>query len=199
VTGVSRDMHKRFALLAILLASGIAVAGCSSATPAAAPQPGVPSRIGQQATNLGAAVTVTSVTAAPSIALNQSGYRPGSGYEAYTDTPAGAGEKYVLVSAHVVNNEQKPMDLSCAVPLKTFAMDDQSHQYAPMDQLFKLKGNPQCDEAVDPGQAADMTWVYRVPAEAHMVGWEFQENNGGFFALHRKDSPTLVQLGTPVT
>jgi hypothetical protein len=78
-------------------------------------------------------------------------------------------------------------------------MDDQSHQYAPMDELFKLKGNPQCDETVEPGQAADMTWVYRVPAEAHMVSWEFQENNGGFFALHRKDSPTLVQLGTPVT
>jgi hypothetical protein len=68
-----------------------------------------------------------------------------------------------------------------------------------MDQLFKFKGNPQCDEAVEPGQAADMTWIYRVPADAHMVSWQFQENNGGFFTLHRNDSPTLVQLDNPVT
>jgi hypothetical protein len=192
-------MHKRSALLAILLAGGIAVAGCSSATPVAAPHAAAPSRVGQPATNVGVAVTVKAVTAVPTIALNQSGYRPGSGYDTYTDTPAGTGDKYVMVSAHVVNNEVKPLDLSCGVALKTFAKDDQGHQYAPMDQLFKFKGNPQCDEAVDPGQAADMTWIYRVPTDAHVVSWQFQENNGGFFTLHRNDSPTLVQMDSPVT
>jgi hypothetical protein len=192
-------MHKRSALLGILLAGGIAVAGCSSPTPAATPQPGVPSHIGQPATNLAVGVTVTSVTVVPTIALNQSGYRPGSGYDAYTETPAGDGEKYVLVATHVTNNSQKAMDLACAAPLKTSAKDDQGHEYAPMDQLFKFKGNPQCDEAVEAGQTTDMTWIYRVPADAHMVGWEFQETNGGFFTLHRKDLPTLVELETPVT
>ena len=192
-------MHKRSGLLAILLAGGIAVAGCSTAAPAAAPQPATPSRVGQPATNVGVAVTVNSVTAVPTIALNQSGYRPGSGYDTYTDTPAGAGDKYVMVSTHIVNSESKPMDVSCGVPLKTFAVDDQGHQYPPMDQLFKFKGNPQCDEAIEPGQAADMTWIYRVPAAAHMVSWQFQENNGGFFTLHRNDSPTLVRLDNPVT
>lgn len=192
-------MHKRSALLAILLAGGIAVAGCSSASPASAPASATPSRVGQPATNVGVAATVKSITAVPTIALNQSGYRPGSGYDTYTDTPAGAGEKYVTVLTHIVNNESKPMDLSCGVPLKTFAVDDKGHQYAPMDQLFKFKGNPQCDEAVDPGQAADMTWIYRVPADAHLVSWQFQENNGGFFTLHRNDTPTVVQLDNPVT
>lgn len=192
-------MHKRSALTTVLLAVGIALAGCSSASPTTAPESAAPSRVGQPATNVGVAVTVNSVTAVPTIALNQSGYRPGSGYDTYTDTPAGTGEKYVTVSTHVVNNEAKPLDLSCGVGLKTFAKDDQGHQYAPLDQLFKVKGNPQCDEAVEPGQGADMTWIYRVPADAHMVSWQFQENNGGFFTLHRNDSPTLVQLDNPVT
>ena len=192
-------MHKRSALTTVLLAAGIALAGCSSASPTAEPQAATPSRVGQPATNVGVAVTVNSVTAVPMIALNQSGYRPGSGYDTYTETPAGAGDKYVVVSAHVVNNEAKPLDLSCGAALKTLAKDDQGRQYAPMDQLFKFKGNPQCDEAVEPGQAADMTWIYRVPADAHMVSWQFQENNGGFFTLHRSDSPTLVQLDNPVT
>lgn len=191
-------MHKRSALLTVLLASGIALAGCSSA-PGSAAQSATSSRVGQPATNVGVAVTVNSFKAVPSIGLNQSGYRPGSGYESYTDTPAGAGDKYVLVSAHVMNNESKPLDLSCGTGLKTAAKDDQGHEYPSMGQLFKFKGNPQCDEAVDPGQAADMTWIYRVPSDAHMVSWQFQENNGGFFTLHRNDTATVVALDTPVT
>jgi hypothetical protein len=114
-------MHKRSALTTVLLAAGIALAGCSSASPTAEPQAATPSRVGQPATNVGVAVTVNSVTAVPMIALNQSGYRPGSGYDTYTDTPAGAGDKYVVVSAHVVNNEAKPLVLSCGAALKTLA------------------------------------------------------------------------------
>jgi hypothetical protein len=191
-------MHQRSALLTVLLASGIALAGCSSASTGAPPQSATPSRVGQPATNVGVAVTVESGTTVPSIALNQSGYRPGSGYEIYTDTPAGAGDKYVLVSAHVVNNQAKPLDLSCGATLTTFAKDDQGRDYPSMDQLNKVKGNPQCDEMVEPGQAANMTWVYRAPADAHMVSWQFQDS-GGFFTLHRHVSPTLVQLDNPVT
>lgn len=199
MTGDSKIMHKRSALLTVLLASGIALAGCSSASTGAQSRSAAPSRVGQPATNVGVAVTVNSLTTVPSIGLNQSGYRPGSGYEAYTDTPAGAGDKYVLVSAHVVNNQSKALDLSCGAALKTSAKDDQGRQYPSMDQLYKFKGNPQCDEALEPGQGADMTWIYRAPADAHMVSWQFQDNNGGFFTLKRGDNPTLVQLDTPVT
>ena len=200
MTGDMRHMHKSSALVAIVVAAGLTVAGCSSASPQGASQPAAPSRVGQPATSVGVAVTVTRVAAAPSVALNQSGYLPGSGYDTYTDTPAGAGEKYVLVSTHITNNQAKPLDLACGMPLKTFATDDQGHRYAPKDQLFKLKGNPQCDEAIEPGQAGDMTWIYRVPADAHVVSWQFQENSGGLPLLRRNDdAPTLVQLDAPVT
>jgi hypothetical protein len=38
------------------------------------------------------------------IEMNESNFRPGSGYERYTKTESGGGVTFVVVETHVVNN-----------------------------------------------------------------------------------------------
>jgi hypothetical protein len=54
-------------------------------------------------------------------------------------------------------------------------VDDQDRQFDPIDDLYKLKGNPECNDQLQPGFESDMTWVYRLPSSANVVGWAFQD------------------------
>ncbi len=152
-------------------------------------------QVGQQFTNLGATVTVTMVRSASSIVLNESNFRPGSGRESYTDTPAGSGASYVIVKAHVVNNAKKSMDLTCGLPIRTVLIDDRNRNFDPIQSLYKVKGNPECNEALQPGFAADMTWVYRVPTGTHVLGWAFEDTTD--LSTIGRNKPTVVRIQVP--
>ena len=58
----------------------------------------------QTVTNGGITLTVTKAHSVDSIQMNESNFRPGSGYEEYTKTTAKDGGRFVEVTTHVVNN-----------------------------------------------------------------------------------------------
>ena len=124
--------------------------------------------------NGGITLTVNAARIATTVDMNESNYRPGSGNETYTTTPAGDGAKFV-VQTHVVNNAKTSLDLTCSLPVNTKLVDDQERQFDPIDDLYKLKGNPECNDQLQPGFESDMTWLYRVPSTANVVGWAFQD------------------------
>lgn len=175
------------ALLALL-----SVAGCSaeaapstaspSTTVAAAPvttdsAPATPpsASVGQTVSNRGITLTVTKAHSVNSIEMNESNFRPGSGYEKYTATLPKAGGRFIAVTAHVVNNATVSLDLTCSLPINTKLVDSQQRNFDAIDDLYKIKGNPECNEQLQPGFEADMTWVYLVPQTASVVGWGFQD------------------------
>jgi hypothetical protein len=130
-------------------------------------------QVGQQVSNGGITLTVTSAESAPSIRLNESNFRPGSGYETYTDTPAGPGAKYVIIKTHIVNNAKTSLDLTCGYPIKTVLVDEQQRNFDPIQDLYKVEGNPECNSQLQPGFDSDMTYPYRVPESTHVRGWAF--------------------------
>jgi hypothetical protein len=152
-------------------------------------------QVGQQFTNLGATVTVTMVRSASSIELNESNYRPGSGLESYTDVPAGPGANFVIVTTQVVNNAKQSMDLTCSLPIRTVLIDDQNRNFDPIDSLYKVKGNPECNDALQPGFAEDMTWVYRIPTGTHVLGWAFEDITD--FSTIGRNKPTVIRIQVP--
>jgi hypothetical protein len=163
----------------------------------AAPSTTVPAanQVGQPFTNLGITATVTSAETAESIALNESNSRPGSGYETYTDTPAGPGAKYEVIKTHIVNNAKTSLDLTCSLPIKTLLIDDQGRQFDPIQNLYKVQGNPECNTQLQPGFDSDMTWPYRVPAATHVVSWEFTDTTD--FSTIGSNAPTTIRLQIP--
>jgi hypothetical protein len=85
------------------------------------------------------------------------------------------GAEYVAVVVHVTNNAQVSMDLTCGYPIATKLVNDQNQQYDTIDDLYKLKGNPECNKNLQPGFQGDMIYVYQVPAGSSIVGWGFAD------------------------
>jgi hypothetical protein len=168
--------------------------GCSptyeapSPTPTAAPS----AQVGQTVTNKGITLTVKQARAVDSIEMNESNYRAGSGYEKYTKTLPDAGGRFVMVTAHVVNNAQVSLDLTCSLPINTKLIDAQQRNFDAIQDLYKIKGNPECNAQLQPGFEADMTWVYLVPTSASVIGWGFQDttdlSSTGDFSTVRFDA-----------
>ncbi|WP_132427098.1 hypothetical protein [Pseudonocardia endophytica] len=96
--------------------------------------------------------------------MNESNFGPGSGYEKYTTTLPKAGGRFVAVTAHFVNNAKVGIDLTCSLAINTKLIDSQQCNFDAIDDLYKIKGNPECNDQLQPGFEADMTWVYLVPS-----------------------------------
>jgi hypothetical protein len=148
----------------------------------------------KQYTNLGIVVTPIDVHTATSVAMNQSGYRAGTGMEIYTDVSAGAGAKYVVLKVNVFNDAKISLDLTCGYPIANFLLDDRDRQFGAIEKLYLIEGNPECNYQVQPGFDSDMTWVYRVPVSTRVVGWSFEDLTD--FARSRTQ-PTIIPLEVP--
>jgi hypothetical protein len=165
-----------------------------TSAPSPSPTP-EPRSVGEQVSNGGITLTVKAARTASSIDLNESNYRPGSGFEKYTKTPAGDGAKFVVVETHVVNNAKTSLDLTCSLPVNTKLVDAQERQFDAIDSLYKLNGNPECNDQLQPGFESDMTWVYRVPSTANIIGWAFQDFTE-FASASPSQKWTVVRLQT---
>ena len=169
------------AVLVVLFALGCsddaAPQGSVPAAPSATPSPLAPAvgEVGQVVRNGGVTLTVTAARVADSIDMNESNYRPGSGFEKYTKTKPDAGGKFVVVETHIVNDAKVSMDLTCSLPISTVLVDAKDRNFDPIQDLYKLKGNPECNDQLQPGFETDMTYVYLVPIDAKITGWAFTD------------------------
>lgn len=112
----------------VVLLTLLALAGCSAepasstgstaTTAAAAPVTTKPTRpappsasVDHPVSNRGITLILTDARAVDSIQTNESNFRPGSGDEKYTKTMPQAGDRFVSVTAHVVNNAKVSLGL----------------------------------------------------------------------------------------
>lgn len=148
--------------------------------------------IGDVATNGGIQIKVTSAVASPTVSLNTSGYRAGSGLDRYEDVPALAGGKYIIVDALVTNNAKAPIDLTCSYPIDFKVFNSSSQVYSPIEKLYEIKGNPECNAELQPGFESPMTWAFLVSASSTIDGAVFSEVD---FASRGLPSPTYIAFG----
>ncbi|WP_345613075.1 DUF4352 domain-containing protein [Pseudonocardia adelaidensis] len=146
----------------------------SATSPSPSPAPQL-AQVGQTATNGGITLTVTAARTVESIDMNQSGFRPGSGYETYTKTEPEQGGSFVVIETHVTNDGQSSLDLTCSWPIDAKLVDDRDRNFDPIGELYELKGNPECNKQLQPGFEDEMTYVYLVPADAKIVTWGFRD------------------------
>jgi hypothetical protein len=158
-----------------------------SATSAALPL----AQVGQSASDGGITLTVIAARTVEPIEMNQSGFRPGSGYETYTQTQPEQGGTFVAIETHIVNDGQSSLDLTCSWPIDVKLVDDRDRNFNPIDELYKLKGNPECNKQLQPGFEDDMTYVYLVPTGSKIVGWGFRDVT----TPSGSSDFTIVQLG----
>ncbi|WP_416416175.1 hypothetical protein [Paenarthrobacter aromaticivorans] len=148
--------------------------------------------VGDAATNGGIQIRLTSAAASPTVSMNTSHYRAGTGMEIYENVPAQAGGKYVIVKGVVTNNAKAPIDLTCGYPIDFKVFNSTSQVYSPIQELYKIQGNPECNAQLQPGFESPMTWAFLVPTASTIDGAIFQEVD---LAARVYRVPTYISFG----
>lgn len=142
-------------------------------------------------------ITLIDVRESVSISINESGYRTGSGYETYTERPAGPGAKFVTVVTRVLNDGMGSIDLTCGYPVGTHIVDQRSRRFDSIRDLSHIYGNPECNFALQPGFSADMTWIYLLPDTAEVMSWEFEDVENHDWNAGRQIPTSVKVSATP--
>ncbi|MDK6906642.1 hypothetical protein ACYATL_06550 [Actinotignum timonense] len=106
-----------------------------------------------------------------------------------------AGGKFFLAKAKVENVGKTSMDLTCSLPVKIKAFSAKSQEFDQVDELYKIAGNPECNDLMQPGFAKEITYAFMVPSDAEIIGvfftdpWGDERDNPGIFTLN--DNYTL--------
>jgi hypothetical protein len=114
--------------------------------------------MGQEGNSAGLKLTVVKVTTADSLYYTES---------EKTVKPA-AGGKYIIVETTGTNDTKTGIDLTCGLPVVTNLYDTEGREFSGVNDvdLYERKGNPGCNDNVQPGFPFNMTWAYMVPADA---------------------------------
>lgn len=142
--------------------------------------------IGEEARSVGIAITVHGVTEQPTITVNDSGYT--GEFAEYTERPARANGKFVVVDTTVLNDGLKPIDITCAGPIQNTLTTEDQRQYSVVDEQYNIQGNPGCNDMLQPGFDAPMKFVYEVPTAAVPRAFGFADRENSY------DKPTYIEL-----
>ncbi|CAL9654431.1 hypothetical protein SUDANB54_06752 [Streptomyces sp. enrichment culture] len=156
----------------ILAAGGATSSGAGTQAPAEAQF-----KVGEEARNRGTVVTIKKVREANSITFDGAVKQ------------AGADAKYVILETVVRNETKASMDLTCSLPIINALIDDQGRRFDTIEDLSDVQGNPECNAQLQPGFKDEMKFVYRVPKDANIALWEFEE-----YDLEAEVAPSLIDL-----
>lgn len=145
-----------------------------SPTTSAAPKYG----IGDTLVNGGVTLTLNEAFDAPSITVNGTSYRRGSGYETYTERLPIEGGKFFVAKTKIENTGNKSVDLTCGYPIAIKAVSNKDQEFDQADDLYEVKDNPLCNDKLQPGFSTNMTYAFLVPADAHIIGLYFYDTSG---------------------
>ncbi|BCN82794.1 DUF4352 domain-containing protein [Prescottella equi] len=126
--------------------------------------------IGQRVENGGAAITVNSAKAAHDITVTQETYR-----DRYETRSARAGGQFVVISTTVENIGKKSLDLTCGYPIAHVLLDVDKREFDSIDSLYRVEGNPECNDNLQPGFTAEMQYVYEIPDSAKPLAFAFYD------------------------
>lgn len=199
----------------LLLAAGLTLTACTPSGPSAAvsaepvnsssvaeatestsptPTP-TPSlkiyKLNEPANHDGLVIQVEQAKISGTLLMNTSQYRPETDMATFEEVPAKAGASYMILTTRVTNNTKKGLDLTCGGPVQITVYNDQEQEYTPVEDLYQIKGNPECNSQLGPGFSAPMTWAFLVPTGSKMIAAGFYNIND-FDAVNRE--PTFIAL-----
>lgn len=133
-------------------------------------------KIGQRLVNGGVTLTATKAEIVESIPMNRSGYETGTEYAKITHEKPEKGGKFLRVDTLVENTSSVSMDLTCGWPIDTKIIDSQKREFDKIDDLYELENNPICNDGLQPGFKATMSFVYLLPEDATATGMTFRDS-----------------------
>lgn len=173
-------------IAAVVAAAALALTACgttgTTGTTAEAPEQETPAfaQMHEEITNGGVTLTINEVTAKPTEQLEPDGYRKGA-MPPEEVSPENQGAKFVKVATTVRNDSLQPWDLTCSYYIDAVLADVDGRTYDPIDSLYRVPENPECNDSLGPGFEHAMSWIFEVPEamEPAFFGFFDPEENYG--------------------
>lgn len=177
-------MHagKTFSILGIIAL--LTLTGCSTneANPGETPtstasastsaQPHLP-QAGEAVEAPGVTLTVDSVSEADHLMLHADGVKRGFKPEERLDAPSGG--RFITVATTVENTGLDSWDLTCGFALQAHIFSDEEQRFDPVGELYRILGNPECNDDVNPGFESTMIWSFAVPDGIEITHFGFAD------------------------
>lgn len=150
-------------------------------------------KVGQKLVNGGVTLTVTKVEIAETIPMNRTGYETGTELGKITHERPEKGGKFLRVDTLVENTSNVSMDLTCGWVIEAKTLDSQKREFDSIDGLDYLENNPGCNDGLQPGFKADMSYVYLLPEDADATSFKFRNLN-----IQAETEYTTITFDQPV-
>ena len=89
------------------------------------------------------------------ITVNNTMYESGSGFETWTKRKPRPGGRFVVLDTRIKNTSTESMDITCNWPINLKVFNTESQEFDPVEDLYKLRGNPECNAQLLPLQVED--------------------------------------------
>lgn len=121
----------------------------------------------------GVTLTVDEVSEADHLMLHADGVKRGSQPEERLDAPAGG--RFVTVTTTVKNTGLQSWNLTCGFAIQAHIFSDKEQRFDPVDNLYRLVGNPDCSDHLNPGFESTMIWSFAVPDDIEITHFGFAD------------------------
>lgn len=130
-------------------------------------------QIGDTREEGGVKLTLNSFEEVSSVDVNQSGFETGSGFETITQLTAEEGAKLFRADTTIENTDRTSMDLTCSFEVDIKVLSDKNQEYIPLDNMYEVVGNPGCNDQLQPGFSAEMSWIFKLPSDSTAIALFF--------------------------
>ncbi len=126
--------------------------------------------VGEPVKAPGFVMTINQFKDVPTLTVNETSYQSGSGFETWTQKKPARGGRFVVLETTVKNNATESMDLTCSFPIDIRVFNLDSQEYDPVEELYEMQGNPECNAQLQPGFKSKMTYAFMVPKSSEIIG-----------------------------
>ena len=150
----------------------------------------------------GVTLTVESVSESDHLMLNAKGVKPGTKPLERLEPPTGG--RFITVATTVENTGFVPWDLTCGFAIQSHVFNDDNQRFDDIGELYRLPGNPGCNDSLNPGFTSPMIWSFAVPQGTTITHFGFADPETNYNDLTMIDvsnaessAPTQISSATP--
>ena len=152
-----------------------AAAAASSEDPS---QPDERGKINQYMQNGSIKLRVEKVEEPDPFMLVADGYQPG--YKPDEPQTPREGGKFVTVTTTVENTGKETIDLTCGLGAQVVVATEDDSNYQPIRELYRIPGNPECNDMLGAGFPTQMTWAFEIPTSKTVSTFGFADPEVSF-------------------
>lgn len=119
----------------------------------------------------GVTLKLDSVTESDHLMLNAEGVKPG--YLPEERQNPSDGGKFITVNTIVTNTSRGSMDLTCGFGVQAHLFNKDGQRYEPVQDLYRIPENPECNDSLNPGFSIEMSWPFEVPEDMKATEFGF--------------------------